>query len=633
MFRRTFAAALPLALLALPTRAQAAKKLVVYTSNDSTLNELVFAAFKAETGIEVEPVAAGSGVVMRRLQAEKARPLGDIIWGVSRSLLQTNKALFEPYVSKNMRRHAGGIPRPRQSVDRQQPAPAGDPAEHQDRARGRRPEELGRPARSQMEGQDRLHRSGQLGLGLPTVTMLVDLWGGGEAGWKKVAELFKNMKVLNRSSLVFQGVGNGEYPLGISLEYAGPLWAQGGAPVKVIYPADGTTASMEGVAIIKGGPNTENAKVFVDYINRKDVREMILKATFRRPTRDDLDLSRLPGGLPPLSQVKLVKYDEEGWTEKRTKTLEQIKDVLQDCATFAPCSPRRRRCRAYGGVMSVREPLTPPPCGPPPSYGDGQEMQRGRKFGVGVDHVDRDGRGGEFFTLLGPSGCGKTTLLRMIAGFCELDSGEIRFGAQRIDRLPAHTRDIGMVFQNYAVFPNLTVAGNVAYGLKARKVAASEIAGRVERGAGPGPAHRLRRALAAPALRRPAAEGRHRPRAGHPSAGPAVRRAALQPRRAPAGQHAHRDPRAAEVARHHRDLRHPRPGGGDVGVRPHRPDERRSPRAGRHPGRHLPSSGLALCRGIHGHDQPRAGERARPQRRRTGVAAARGAALRRRCAG
>jgi iron(III) transport system substrate-binding protein len=87
---------------------------------------------------------------------------------------------------------------------------------------------------------------------------------------------------------------------------------------------------MEGVAIIKGGPNTENAKVFVDYINRKDVREMILKATFRRPTRSDVDLTALPGGMPPLSQVKLVKYDEEGWTEKRTKTLEQIKDVLQD---------------------------------------------------------------------------------------------------------------------------------------------------------------------------------------------------------------------------------------------------------------------------------------------------------------
>ena len=160
--------------------------------------------------------------------------------------------------------------------------------------------------------------------------MLVDMWGGGEAGWKKVGQLFKNMKVLNRSSLVFQGVGNGEYPLGISLEYAGPLWASNGAPVKVIYPADGTTASMEGVGIIKGGPNTDNAKVFVDYINRKDTREMILKATFRRPTRSDLDLSKLPGGLPPLSSVKLVPYDEQKWTDASAKTMEQIKDVLQE---------------------------------------------------------------------------------------------------------------------------------------------------------------------------------------------------------------------------------------------------------------------------------------------------------------
>jgi ABC-type Fe3+/spermidine/putrescine transport system ATPase subunit len=96
-----------------------------------------------------------------------------------------------------------------------------------------------------------------------------------------------------------------------------------------------------------------------------------------------------------------------------------------------------------------------------------------------VDQIQLTVGDGEFFTLLGPSGCGKTTLLRMIAGFCELDSGEIRFGERRIDRLAAHTRDIGMVFQNYAVFPNLTVAGNVAYGLKARGITGSEIDRRV----------------------------------------------------------------------------------------------------------------------------------------------------------
>src|SRR5215475_6866330 len=100
MLRRRLVGALPLVLLAPAVRAQS-RKLVVYSANDSTLNDLVFNAFRAETGIAVEPVAAGSGVLMRRLQAEKASPLSDIVWGVSRSLLQTNKALFAPYASKN----------------------------------------------------------------------------------------------------------------------------------------------------------------------------------------------------------------------------------------------------------------------------------------------------------------------------------------------------------------------------------------------------------------------------------------------------------------------------------------------------------------------------------------------------
>ena len=64
----------------------------------------------------------------------------------------------------------------------------------------------------------------------------------------------------------------------------------------------------------------------------------------------------------------------------------------------------------------------------------------------------------------------------MVAGFCELDQGRILFGEQRIDTLPPHQRNTGMVFQNYAVFPNLTVGGNVAYGLRARKVRGEEIA-------------------------------------------------------------------------------------------------------------------------------------------------------------
>jgi len=94
--------------------------------------------------------------------------------------------------------------------------------------------------------------------------------------------------------------------------------------------------------------------------------------------------------------------------------------------------------------------------------------------------VDLEIEPGEFFTLLGPSGCGKTTLLRCVAGFCRPDAGEITCDGERIDPLPPHRRRLGMVFQNYALFPHLSVRENVAYGLRARRVPADAIGTRVE---------------------------------------------------------------------------------------------------------------------------------------------------------
>lgn len=96
-----------------------------------------------------------------------------------------------------------------------------------------------------------------------------------------------------------------------------------------------------------------------------------------------------------------------------------------------------------------------------------------------IDDISIEIKEGEFFTLLGPSGCGKTTLLRMIAGFNTIEGGDIYFGDKRINDVPAHKRDIGMVFQNYAVFPHLTVYDNVAYGLKARKIPKNESHARI----------------------------------------------------------------------------------------------------------------------------------------------------------
>ncbi|WP_074366153.1 ABC transporter ATP-binding protein, partial [Clostridium sp. N3C] len=88
---------------------------------------------------------------------------------------------------------------------------------------------------------------------------------------------------------------------------------------------------------------------------------------------------------------------------------------------------------------------------------------------------------GEFFTLLGPSGCGKTTLLRMIAGFNSIEDGDFYFNETRINDLDPAKRNIGMVFQNYEIFPHLSVKNNVAYGLKNRKLSKEEMAERTEK--------------------------------------------------------------------------------------------------------------------------------------------------------
>ena len=98
---------------------------------------------------------------------------------------------------------------------------------------------------------------------------------------------------------------------------------------------------------------------------------------------------------------------------------------------------------------------------------------------VVIEDLSAQVKPGEFFTLLGPSGCGKTTLLRMIAGFNTIEGGEIKFDDKIINNLPAHKRNIGMVFQNYAIFPHMSTKENIAFGLKERKIKEPELSRRV----------------------------------------------------------------------------------------------------------------------------------------------------------
>src|SRR6476619_7021542 len=109
-------------------------------------------------------------------------------------------------------------------------------------------------------------------------------------------------------------------------------------------------------------------------------------------------------------------------------------------------------------------------------------QQLTKRFGTvtALHHLDLVIEPGELFFLLGPSGCGKTTLLRSLAGFYIPDEGRIFFGNEEVTRLAPHKRNTGMMFQSYALWPHMTVAENVAFGLEERKVPKDEIRRRVQ---------------------------------------------------------------------------------------------------------------------------------------------------------
>jgi iron(III) transport system substrate-binding protein len=304
--------------------------LVVYSANDTDLNNFVYGMFQKETGIAVQSVTAGSGVLLKRMASEKDRPLGDILWGVSTTILDANKGFFEPYATKNAeavpatfrdtenlwigtnahvivfqvnRQLLGNVASPRTWRDLQNPEWKGKVV-------------MADPANS--------------GGAFTQVTHMIDVFGGGdrEKGWQELEKVIRNVRVLNKISLVYTGVGNGEYPVGLSLEYAAYEYVQGGAPVQIVYPEDGTVVQVEGMGIMKGAKHPEAARKFEDFITRKDVREAILKKFFRRPARTDLDFAALGVKLLPLKDIKLASYDFRGWSKDRDAVLQRVQEMI-----------------------------------------------------------------------------------------------------------------------------------------------------------------------------------------------------------------------------------------------------------------------------------------------------------------
>ncbi|MGY3151311.1 iron(III) transport system substrate-binding protein [Bradyrhizobium elkanii] len=310
--------------------AAAQQSVVLYSANDDTVNKLVAEGFAKATGIKVDVVSTGSGVLVRRVASESANPQGDVIWGVNATLLRLASPHLQAYPA------TGREAVPAQFRDPNdlwlgtniQVVVIGQNTKAIDKASG--PKSWADLLDPKWKGKLAFTDPANSGFSYAAATTLLSLWGADDAAWTRMDGLLANAKVLNRSTHVFDGIGSGEYPLGITLEYAGFLWAHNGAPVSVTYPAEGTYAGVEGAAILKGGPNPGPAKRLVDYLASKEVQEMLLKTTFRRPARQDIELEAVAPGMLPFRAIKVLPYDDAKWEAARRDTLARLKTTIQD---------------------------------------------------------------------------------------------------------------------------------------------------------------------------------------------------------------------------------------------------------------------------------------------------------------
>jgi iron(III) transport system substrate-binding protein len=314
--------------MAMP-EAFAAGKVVIYSGCPQAQNDMMTAAFTKATGIECQMIRLPSGVALKRIRAERGRPQADVALAFSKPIFINNIDLWEPYKIKDFEIYPAEYKDPKgmwigQMIHAMVFAYNTKLVSDAEAPKGW--SDLLDP-----KWQDRLAycNPNNSGSAYTQLSIMLHLWGESKSGWKKVEKVLKQAKVTQQSSLIFKGVAEGEFPVGLTLEYAVVRYIKGGAPVGIIYPTEGTVAYTEAAGIIKGAPNRENAHKFLDWVSSREVRKKILAEFLRRPARQDIELSKLAPGMIPLSKVKQIEnYDKAYWTKRRGEILAKVRDIL-----------------------------------------------------------------------------------------------------------------------------------------------------------------------------------------------------------------------------------------------------------------------------------------------------------------
>jgi len=306
----------------------AAGRVVVYSSNQQAQNDLMATEFEKATGVKCEMVRLMPGVAMKRIKAEGGRPLGDVVMGMGKVFLVNNIDLWEPYKIKEFDKYPDEWkdPNGKWIVHVVHNCVVGYNTGLVTKAEA--PKSWHDFLEPKWKDRFAWVNPNNSGSGYVQLTIFLHLFGEDESGWKKVETVLRHAKITEQSSLVYTGVSKGEFHAGLTNEYSSMRYKLSGAPVEVVYPNEGTASTADGAAIIKGAPNMENARKFLDWSCSMDWIKHEAK-WLRRPARIDVNFSELMPGMIPTKQIEKIKgYDDAYWIKNQTEILKKCTDVL-----------------------------------------------------------------------------------------------------------------------------------------------------------------------------------------------------------------------------------------------------------------------------------------------------------------
>ena len=303
------------------------KTVTIYSPHPAETINLVVKEFEKKEGIKVQIVAAGTGELLKRVESEDGNAQADVLWGGGAESLASYTKYFQAYKSPEL---VNVDPKYYDSEYKwigESPLPMVIMYNTNLIAEANAPKSWKDITNPQIKGQIAMADPAKSGSAYTIMATMVQAYGKDTGGWDFIKQFYANLnqKITTSSSGVYKGVADGEYAVGLTLEKEAVKYVLNGAPVKIVYPEEGTSAVPDGVAIVNGAKNLENAKKFVDFVLSKETQEFMSNKLSRRSIRNDVGA---PEGLKPLADVKLTNYDFDWAAKNKDANLKAWKDIV-----------------------------------------------------------------------------------------------------------------------------------------------------------------------------------------------------------------------------------------------------------------------------------------------------------------